>query len=91
MPSQRLLVIASMCPDHGSLVDIGSDHGLLIQLLLKQGFSSSLFASELSQDSLQHLKHQLVDLPVKVYHVSMDWIDYQKRSQLSSLRGWAAN
>lgn len=70
MPSQRLHVIASMCPDHGSLVDIGSDHGLLIQLLLKQGFSSALFASELSQDSLQHLKHQLVDLPVKVYQAN---------------------
>lgn len=67
MPSQRLQVIASMCPDQGNLVDIGSDHGMLPQLLLKQGFTASLYATELSQNSFQHLKHQLIDLPVRVY------------------------
>jgi tRNA (adenine22-N1)-methyltransferase len=67
MPSQRLQVISSMCPDQGDLVDIGSDHGQLPQLLLKRGFSASLYATELSRDSFQHLKQQLIDLPVKVY------------------------
>ncbi len=67
MPSQRLQVIASMCPDQGGLVDIGSDHGQLPQLLLKRGFGSSLYATELSESSFQHLKQTLIDLPVKVY------------------------
>lgn len=67
MVSQRLQVIASMCPRQGNLVDIGSDHGLLLQLLLKEGFSSTLYGTELSDDSFQHLKNQLIDLPIKLY------------------------
>ncbi len=67
MVSQRLQVIASMCPSQGNLVDIGSDHGLLLQLLFKQGFTSTLYGTELSEDSFQHLKSQLSDLPIKIY------------------------
>lgn len=67
MVSKRLQVIASMCPRQGNLVDIGSDHGLLLQLLFKQGFTSTLYGTELSEDSFQHLKNQLSDLPIKIY------------------------
>ncbi|MFZ9139769.1 MAG: tRNA (adenine(22)-N(1))-methyltransferase [Bacilli bacterium] len=67
MASQRLQTIASMCPAHGSLVDIGSDHGLLPRMLLKQGFASRLYATELSQDSFQNLTSQCAELPIHLY------------------------
>jgi tRNA (adenine22-N1)-methyltransferase len=67
MISRRLLALAGLCPRKGSLVDIGSDHGLLPRYLLDQGFHQPLYATELSDASFKQLKAKLHDLPISVY------------------------
>jgi tRNA (adenine22-N1)-methyltransferase len=70
MPSQRLLTLASLCPTQGPLVDIGSDHGQLLQILFHQGFSFSLHGSELSNSSFQSLKKSCEDYPFHLYQAN---------------------
>lgn len=67
MASRRIFYLADLCPHTGSLVDIGSDHGKLIKLLIQRNFPFPLFASELSSSSFLHLKNQLADYPCHVY------------------------
>lgn len=67
MASRRILALASLVPLTGPVVDIGSDHGQLIRTLYQQGFSFPMFASELTNESVQNLNHALQDLPVKIY------------------------
>ena len=67
MASQRLQTLASLCPTNGPLVDIGSDHGQLLQILFAQGFNFPLYGSELSTSSFQSLKKSTEDYPVRVY------------------------
>ena len=70
MVSRRIETIASLCPSTGPLVDIGSDHGQLLQILLKKGFAFPLYASELSDASFRSLKHALQDVPVHIYQAN---------------------
>jgi tRNA (adenine22-N1)-methyltransferase len=67
MPSQRIVSLASLCPTDGPLVDIGSDHGQLLQTLYLQGFAFSLYGSELSSSSFQSLKKSVEDYPFHLY------------------------
>lgn len=67
MPSQRLRTLASLCPTHGPLVDIGSDHGQLLKILFENGFNFPLYGSELSPSSFQSLKKSTEDYPFRVY------------------------
>jgi tRNA (adenine22-N1)-methyltransferase len=70
MPTQRLLTLASLCPTNGPLVDIGSDHGQLLQILFKQGFAFPLYGSELSTSSFQTLKKSGEDYPFHFYQAN---------------------
>jgi tRNA (adenine22-N1)-methyltransferase len=70
MPSHRLLTLASLCPTHGPLVDIGSDHGQLLQILFQQGFAFRLYGSELSTSSFQSLKKSSEDYPFYLYQAN---------------------
>lgn len=67
MAHTRILALAQLCPRTGPLVDIGSDHGLLVRYLYQQGFPYPLYASELTAASFQGLKASLEDLPIHVY------------------------
>jgi tRNA (adenine22-N1)-methyltransferase len=67
MPSQRLQTLASLCPNNGPLVDIGSDHGQLLEILFVQGFNFPLYGSELSSASFQSLKKSVEDYPFQLY------------------------
>jgi tRNA (adenine22-N1)-methyltransferase len=67
MPSQRLKTLALLCPTNGPLVDIGSDHGQLLQILFEKGFNFPLYGSELSTSSFQTLKKSTDDYPFPVY------------------------
>lgn len=67
MASQRLQTIAALCPTHGPLVDIGSDHGQLLAILFHQGFNFPLYGSELSTSSFQSLKKSVEDYPFRLY------------------------
>jgi tRNA (adenine22-N1)-methyltransferase len=67
MPSQRIVSLASLCPTDGPLVDIGSDHGQLLQTLYLQGFAFPLYGSELSPSSFQSLKKSVEDYPFHLY------------------------
>jgi tRNA (adenine22-N1)-methyltransferase len=67
MASQRLQTLASLCPTHGPLVDIGSDHGQLLAILFRQGFNFALYGSELSSSSFQSLKKSVEDYPFRLY------------------------
>ena len=67
MASQRLQTLASLCPTHGPLVDIGSDHGQLLAILFRQGFNFPLYGSELSNSSFQTLKKSVEDYPFHLY------------------------
>jgi tRNA (adenine22-N1)-methyltransferase len=70
MPSQRLLTLASLCPTNGPLVDIGSDHGQLLQILFQQGFAFRLYGSELSTSSFQSLKKSTEEFPFHLYQAN---------------------
>jgi tRNA (adenine22-N1)-methyltransferase len=70
MPSHRLLTLASLCPTNGPLVDIGSDHGQLLQILFHQGFAFPLYGSELSTSSFQSLKKSGEDYPFHLYQAN---------------------
>jgi tRNA (adenine22-N1)-methyltransferase len=70
MVSRRIETIASLCPSTGPLIDIGSDHGHLLQILIKKGFAFPLYASELSEASFRSLQHALQDLPVHLYQAN---------------------
>jgi tRNA (adenine22-N1)-methyltransferase len=67
MASQRLQTLASLCPTHGPLVDIGSDHGQLLKILFLKGFNFPLYGSELSTSSFQSLKKSTEDFPFRLY------------------------
>lgn len=67
MASQRLQTIAALCPTHGPLVDIGSDHGQLLAILFHQGFNFPLYGSELSTSSFQSLQKSVEDYPFRLY------------------------
>jgi tRNA (adenine22-N1)-methyltransferase len=70
MPSHRLLTLASLCPTNGPLVDIGSDHGQLLQILFQQGFAFPLYGSELTSSSFQSLKKSGEDYPFLLYQAN---------------------
>jgi tRNA (adenine22-N1)-methyltransferase len=70
MPSHRLLTLASLCPTNGPLVDIGSDHGQLLQILFQQGFAFPLYGSELTASSFQSLKKSSEDYPFHLYQAN---------------------
>ncbi len=70
MVSRRIETIASLCPFTGPLIDIGSDHGQLLQVLIQKGFAFPLHATELSEASFKGLRHALQDLNVHVYQAN---------------------
>ena len=54
---QRLRVIASFIKSGASVVDVGSDHGLLPVFLAQSGGFKRLIASDVSSGSLEAAKH----------------------------------
>jgi tRNA (adenine22-N1)-methyltransferase len=65
--SPRLEQLAFMVDPSTTLVDIGSDHGLIPRWLVRNHHKGSIYATELSNDTFRSLHQSLKDEPIKVY------------------------
>jgi tRNA (adenine22-N1)-methyltransferase len=65
--SPRLERLASMVDRNSTVVDIGSDHGLVPKWLIKHHHQGAIFATEFGDDTFQTLKRSLSDEPVSLY------------------------
>ena len=59
----RLRVVADMVPPGGVLADIGTDHGILPELLLKEGRVQKAICCDISEASLSKARRRLAGHP----------------------------
>ncbi len=87
--NKRIHFLADLCKDYHKVIDIGTDHGLVLKTAFEKGYIQEAIASDLREQPLKSAMKNLRNYPV-TYALSDGFLSIKEEVDLAIIAGMGA-